>query len=62
MLIRTSYTKVDIVGHFDESRNRTANHLEYGNWTEFFVVWKKDTLGNNWIELYEDYVCVHSQI
>lgn len=53
MLVRVSYIKSESLGSsFDEVQNRTTNHLQYEDWAEFMVVWRKDRL-----ELYEDYVC-----
>ena len=51
MLVRVSHTDADSVGTaFDENQNRITQHLEYEDWSEFLVVWRKDRL-----ELYEDY-------
>lgn len=52
MLVRVSRTDADSVGTaFDENQNRITSHLEYEDWSEFMVVWRKERL-----ELYEDYV------
>jgi hypothetical protein len=57
MLVRISYTKASGVGaFFDEAQHRTTNHLDYEDWSEFLVVWRKDRRGNHRIEFYEDYV------
>ncbi|KIJ64487.1 hypothetical protein HYDPIDRAFT_111813, partial [Hydnomerulius pinastri MD-312] len=51
MLIRVSYTKSESLPvHFDEVQNRMTSHLQYEDWAEFLVVWRKDK-----IEIYEDY-------
>lgn len=51
MLVRVSHTDADSVGTaFDENQNRITQHLEYEDWSEFMVVWRKGRL-----ELYEDY-------
>lgn len=56
MLVRVSHTDADSVGAaFDENQNRITQHLEYEDWSEFLVVWRKDRL-----ELYEDYASRHS--
>jgi len=54
MLVRVSHTDADSVGTaFDENQNRITQHLEYEDWSEFMVAWRKERL-----ELYEDYVSV----
>ena len=51
MLVRVSHTGAGTVGTaFDENQNRVTQHLEYEDWSEFMVVWRKERL-----ELYEDY-------
>ena len=51
MLVRVSHTDADSVGSaFDENRNRITQHLDYEDWSEFMVVWRKGRL-----ELYEDH-------
>lgn len=51
MLVRVSHTDAGSVGAaFDENQNRVTQHLEYEDWSEFLVVWRKERL-----ELYEDY-------
>lgn len=53
MIVRVSYTRERSLGAtFDENQNRSTQHLQYEDWAEFMVVWRKDR-----IELYEDYVC-----
>ncbi len=52
MLVRVSYSKSEALGlHFDEYQNRMTSGLQYEDWAEFMVVWRRDK-----IELYEDYV------
>ena len=52
MLVRVSHTDANSVGiSFDENQNRITQHLEYEDWSEFLVVWRKERL-----ELYEDHV------
>ncbi|ETW81550.1 hypothetical protein HETIRDRAFT_51882 [Heterobasidion irregulare TC 32-1] len=51
MIVRVSYTRERSLGAtFDENQNRFTQHLQYEDWAEFMVVWRKDR-----IELYEDY-------
>ncbi|THH16545.1 hypothetical protein EW146_g4095 [Bondarzewia mesenterica] len=51
MIVRVSHTRAQSVGaSFDETQNRSAQHVHFENWAEFMVVWR----GEN-IELYEDY-------
>lgn len=55
MLVRVSHTEANSVGAaFDENQNRITQHLEYEDWSEFLVVWRKERL-----ELYEDYASRH---
>lgn len=51
MLVRVDYTKSEGITRFDDNINRSARDLEYEDWGEFLVVWRRDG-----IELYEDYV------
>ncbi|KIK86882.1 hypothetical protein PAXRUDRAFT_152537 [Paxillus rubicundulus Ve08.2h10] len=51
MLVRVSYSKSESLPvRFDEEQNRQTSHLQYEDWAEFLVVWRKDNL-----EIYEDY-------
>ncbi|KAF8840746.1 hypothetical protein BDN67DRAFT_1002755 [Paxillus ammoniavirescens] len=51
MLVRVSYSKSESLPvRFDEDQNRQTSHLQYEDWAEFLVVWRKDNL-----EIYEDY-------
>ncbi|KDQ62280.1 hypothetical protein JAAARDRAFT_454727 [Jaapia argillacea MUCL 33604] len=51
MLVRVSYSKDESLNsNFDEYQNRTSRHLEYEDWGEFIVAWRKDRL-----EIYEDF-------
>lgn len=51
MLVRVSHTDADSVGTaFDENQNRITQHLDYEDWAEFMVVWRRGRL-----ELYEDH-------
>jgi hypothetical protein len=53
MVVRIAYCRDGSLGpNFDEMQNRSARNLQYEDWTEFVVVWRKDRL-----ELYDDYVC-----
>ena len=53
MVVRIAYSRDGSLGpSFDEMQNRSARNLQYEDWTEFVVVWRKDRL-----ELYDDYVC-----
>jgi hypothetical protein len=52
MLVKISSTKAQNLSPvFDESIHRTTCDLEYEEWGEFMVAWRKDL-----IEIYEDYV------
>lgn len=52
MLVRVSYSKSESLSPwFDEIQNRTTRYLQYADWAEFMVAWRKDR-----IEIYEDYV------
>lgn len=53
MLVRIDYTKSEGIVQFDDNINRMTRNLEYGDWGEFLVVWRKDS-----IEIYNDYVGV----
>jgi len=60
MLVRIDYTKFDTMAQFDDSINRTTRNLEYEDWGEFLVVWRRDS-----IEIYKDYVgenVVHKKV
>jgi len=51
MLVRVSHTDAESVGTaFDENQNLITRHLEYEDWSEFMVIWRRERL-----ELYEDY-------
>jgi len=51
MLVRVSHTDAESVGTaFDENQNLITRHLEYEDWSEFMVIWRREQL-----ELYEDY-------
>ncbi|KAF9454744.1 hypothetical protein P691DRAFT_716543 [Macrolepiota fuliginosa MF-IS2] len=51
MFVRISSTKIGkLDSNFNESMNRTTRDLQYKDWAEFMVVWRKDI-----IEIYEDY-------
>lgn len=52
MIVRVSYSKEQNLGsHFDETQNRSAQHLQYEDWGEFLVIWRR-----NRVELYENHV------
>jgi hypothetical protein len=51
MLVRVDYTKSEGIMHFDDNINRSSRDLEYEDWGEFLVVWRRDS-----IEIYKDYV------
>lgn len=51
MLVRIDYTKSDTIAQFDDNINRMTRDLEYEDWGEFLVVWRRDG-----IEIYKDYV------
>lgn len=52
MLVKISSTKAhNLSAVFHESIHRTTRDLEYEDWGEFMVAWRKDL-----IEIYEDYV------
>lgn len=51
MLVRVCTTKAEgVSAHFDESMHRTTRGLQYQDWAEFVVAWRRD-----YIEIYEDY-------
>jgi len=57
MLVRVDYTKSEGLTQFDDNINRSARGLEFQDWGEFLVVWRRDGL-----EIYKDYVrstCCH---
>jgi len=57
MLIRVSYTRSETIPQpagaagFDENVNRTTRDLQFVDWGEFLVAWRKDN-----IEIYRDHV------
>lgn len=52
MVVRVAYCKNDSLGpSFDELQDRSARDMQYEDWAEFLVVWRRDRL-----ELYNDYV------
>lgn len=52
MIVRVSYSKEQNLGsNFDEAQHRSTQHLQYEDWGEFLVIWRR-----NRIELYENYV------
>ena len=51
MLVRVDYTKSEGLTQFDDNVNRSARNLEYQDWGEFLVVWRRGC-----VELYKDYV------
>ncbi len=54
MLVQISLSNLETVGaNFDETKNRVTPHMQYDNWKEFIVVWRKDRL-----EIYKDHVRV----
>jgi hypothetical protein len=53
MLVRIDYTKSEGIIQFDDNTNRMTRNLEYRDWGEFLVVWRKDS-----VEIYNDYVRV----
>jgi hypothetical protein len=59
MLVRASSTKANLLGiSFDEAQHRTTRYLEHEDWAEFLVTWRKNSGGEKWIELCDDYVCI----
>lgn len=57
MIVRVSYSKEQNLGsHFDETQNRSAQHLQYEDWGEFLVIWRR-----NRVELYENHVGLASK-
>ena len=52
MLIRMCYTRTEsIKPPFDEAQNRTTRNIQYADWAEYMVAWRKDR-----VEIYEDHV------
>lgn len=52
MLVRVAYSGLEGFTKFDESINRTTRDLQYEDWGEFLVAWRRDGL-----EIYRDHVC-----
>ncbi|KIY44808.1 hypothetical protein FISHEDRAFT_50785 [Fistulina hepatica ATCC 64428] len=51
MLVRFCHTATEsISAHFDEIENRMVRRMQYDDWREYLVVWRKGRL-----EIYEDY-------
>ncbi|KAI0051385.1 hypothetical protein FA95DRAFT_1554452 [Auriscalpium vulgare] len=58
MVVRVCYsTEENLGGLFDEQQHRSAQHLQYLDWREFMVVWRK-----NRVELYEDYTIPYKEL
>jgi hypothetical protein len=55
MLVRVHYSKLEGLIQFDDSIHKTARNLQFKEWSEFSVAWRKDSL-----ELYRDYVSSQS--
>ena len=51
MLVRVNYSKLERLVYFDDSTHKTTRNLQFEEWGEFLVVWRKDSL-----ELYSDHV------
>jgi hypothetical protein len=51
MLVRVNYSKLEGLGYFDDSIHKTTRNLQFEEWSEFLVAWRKDSL-----ELYRDHV------
>ena len=51
MLVRVNYSKLEGLIQFDDSKHKTTRNLQFEEWSEFIVAWRKDSL-----ELYCDHV------
>lgn len=52
MLVQVSFTNTEsLPANFDEQLNRITSQIQYENWEEYIVAWRKDRL-----ELYTDFV------
>ena len=57
-MVQVSFINGDIAGsNFDESRNRVTPRVQYEDWSEYLVVWRKSR-----VELYKNYVRVSAHI
>ncbi|KAF8809576.1 hypothetical protein BYT27DRAFT_7094201 [Phlegmacium glaucopus] len=50
MLVSVNYSKLEGLIHFDDSIHRTTRNLQFEDWGEFLVAWRKDSL-----EIYRDH-------
>ncbi|KAF9527557.1 Pleckstrin homology domain-containing protein, partial [Crepidotus variabilis] len=50
MLVRIDYTESEAITRYDDNINRTTRDLDFQEWGEFLVVWRKDS-----IEVYRDH-------
>jgi hypothetical protein len=57
MLVRVNYSKLEGLTQFDDSIHKTTRNLQFEEWSEFLVAWRKDSL-----ELYRDHVSFSSRI
>jgi hypothetical protein len=57
MMVKIYYSSTGVGAGFDEVRNLTTRGLEFEDWSEYMVVWKK----RGRLELYENYVSVVSR-
>jgi hypothetical protein len=51
MLVRMYYSKLEGLMRFDDSIHKTTRNLQFEEWGEFSVAWRRDSL-----ELYRDHV------
>ena len=51
MLVRVYYSKLEGLIRFDDSIHKTTRNLQFEDWGEFSVAWRRDSL-----ELYRDHV------
>jgi len=51
MLVRVNYSKFEGFTYFDDSVHRTTRNLQFEDWGEYLVAWRKDSL-----EIYRDHV------
>ena len=51
MLVRVNYSKSEGLTQFDDYIHKTTRNLQFEEWSEFLVAWRKDSL-----ELYRDHV------
>ena len=49
-MVQISFTAETLGPNFDSTKNRTTPHIQYEDYSEYLVVWRKER-----IELYKNY-------